>query len=48
VQPHRRLADHAIGCYWRAVADGIDAISLIGSLVLGAALMANSIVLLKI
>jgi hypothetical protein len=38
-----------IACYWRAAADGtVDAGTLIGSLVLGAALMAIPIVLLKI
>jgi hypothetical protein len=38
-----------IACYWRAAADGaIDAGALIGSLVLGALLMASPIVLLKI
>jgi hypothetical protein len=39
----------AIACYWRAAADGaLGASALIGSLVLGALLMASPIVLLKI
>jgi hypothetical protein len=39
----------AIACYWRALADGlIDVSGLIGSLILGALLMACPIVLLKI
>lgn len=38
-----------LGCYWRASADGmLGASSLIGSLVLGALLMASPVVLLKI
>jgi hypothetical protein len=38
-----------LGCYWRAAADGeLGASALIGSLVLGAMLMASPIVLLKL
>jgi hypothetical protein len=38
-----------IACYWRAAADGtLGATALIGSLVLGALLMASPVVLLKI
>ena len=37
-----------IACYWRAAVDGVGAGALIGSLVLGAVLMACPIVLLKI
>ena len=37
-----------IACYWRAAGDGVGAGALIGSLVLGAVLMACPIVLLKI
>jgi hypothetical protein len=38
----------AIACYWRAASDGATAGTLVGSLVLGAALMACPIALLKI
>jgi hypothetical protein len=38
-----------LACYWRAMADGaLDARTLIGSLVIGALLMASPIVLLRI
>lgn len=37
-----------IACYWRAAADGVSITALIGSLILGALLMASPIVLLKI
>jgi hypothetical protein len=38
-----------LSCYWRAHADGaLGAVSLIGSLVLGALLMASPVMLLKI
>jgi hypothetical protein len=37
-----------IACYWRAAADGVSISALIGSLILGALLMASPIVLLKI